>query len=417
MDKKIEKKNWPPKKIATVGGGALFVVIILYTFVFGDQSSKLNVERERITISTVKNGPFQEFIPVTGNVIPIERFFLDVSEGGRVVEKYVEEGAFVKIGQPIIKLENPQLSLSIIYNEAQVFQQINNLRSTRLSFEQNRLSLQAQLLDLDYDILDMKRQYDINKELYEKKLASKTEYERTRDRYLYSVRKRDLTFANYTQDSLFRTAQIESLELSVKQLEASLGATKKQLENLTVRAPINGQLTALTGEIGESISAGQNLGQIDNIDSYKVEVFIDEHYITRVSPGQRGEFPLGGRNYSLVIKTVYPQVTNGRFRVDMHFDGEVPDGIRRGQTTHIKLELGESKEALLVDRGGFYQTTGGQWVFVLDESGNSASRRNIRLGNQNPQVFEVLEGLKPGDQVITSSYDNYGDIEKLVIND
>ncbi|OGU33511.1 MAG: hypothetical protein A2068_15010, partial [Ignavibacteria bacterium GWB2_35_6b] len=283
------------------------------------------------------------------NVIPIERFFLDVSEGGRVVEKYVEEGAFVKIGQPIIKLENPQLSLSIIYNEAQVFQQINNLRSTRLSFEQNRLSLQAQLLDLDYDILDMKRQYDINKELYEKKLASKTEYERTRDRYLYSVRKRDLTFANYTQDSLFRTAQIESLELSVKQLEASLGATKKQLENLTVRAPINGQLTALTGEIGESISAGQNLGQIDNIDSYKVEVFIDEHYITRVSPGQRGEFPLGGRNYSLVIKTVYPQVTNGRFRVDMHFDGEVPDGIRRGQTTHIKLELGESKEALLVD--------------------------------------------------------------------
>lgn len=246
-----------------------------------------------------------------------------------------------------------------------------------------------------------------------KKLASKTEYERTRDRYLYSVRKRDLTYANYTQDSLFRTAQIESLELSVKQLEASLGATKKQLENLTVRAPINGQLTSLTGEIGESISAGQNLGQIDNIDSYKVEVFIDEHYITRVSPGQRGEFPLGGRNYSLVIKTVYPQVTNGRFRVDMHFDGEVPDGIRRGQTTHIKLELGESKEALLVDRGGFYQTTGGQWVFVLDESGSTASRRNIRLGNQNPQVFEVLEGLKPGDQVITSSYDNYGDIENL----
>lgn len=417
MDKKIEKKNWPPKKIATVGGSALFVVIILYTFVFGDQSSKLNVEKERITISTVRQGPFQEFIPVTGNVTPIETFFLDVSEGGRVVEKYVEEGAFVKVGEPIIKLENPQLSLNIIYNEAQVFQQINNLRATRLSFEQNKLNLQRQLLDLNYTILDLKRNYEINKELFEKNLVSKTEFERTRDQYLYEVKKRDLTNENYIQDSLFRSAQIKSLELSVDQLQQSLQATKKQLENLTVRAPINGQLTALTGEIGESISAGQNLGQIDNIDSYKVEVFIDEHYITRVAPGQRGEFPLGGRNYSLVIKTVYPQVTNGRFKVDMHFDGEVPGNIRRGQTTHIKLELGESKEALLVDRGGFYQTTGGQWVFVLDESGNTASRRNIRLGNQNPQVFEVLEGLQPGDKVITSSYDNYGDIEKLVIKE
>ena len=248
-----------------------------------------------------------------------------------------------------------------------------------------------------------------------KKLISKTEFERSRDIYTYSVKKRDLTYENYLQDSLFRTAQIDQLQISVKQLQTNLDATKKQLENLTVRAPIKGQLTSLQGEIGESIQRGQNLGQIDNIDSYKVEVLIDEHYITRVAPGQRGEFPLGGRNYLLDIKTVYPQVTNGRFRVDMHFFDNVPENIRRGQTTHIKLELGESKEAILVDRGGFYQTTGGQWVFVLDENENMAVRRSIRLGSQNPQVFEVLEGLNPGDRVITSSYDNYGDIDKLVI--
>lgn len=300
MDKKLDKKKWPPKKIATIGGSALFVVIIFYTFVLGDQSSKLNVEMERITISTVKKGPFQEFIPVTGNVTPIETFFLDVTEGGRVVEKYVEEGAFLEEGDAIIKLENPQLTLDIIYNEAQVFQQINNLRASRLSFEQNRLSLQAQLLDLDYDILDLKRQAEINEEMYKKNLISKTEFERTRDRYKYTVRKRDLTFENYKQDSLFRTAQINSLEGSINQLEQNLKATKKQLENLTVRAPIKGQLTSLQGEIGESIQRGQNLGQIDNIDTYKVEVFIDEHYITRVAPGQRGEFPLGEGTTNLI---------------------------------------------------------------------------------------------------------------------
>ncbi len=416
MDKKIKKKKWPPKKIASVLGGGVLVVIILYTFVLGDQSTKLNVQKERITISTVKKGPFQEFIPVTGTVQPIETFYLDVQEGGRVVEKYVEEGAFLEIGDAIIRLENPNLTLNIIYNEAQVFQQVNNLRSTKFNFEQNRLRLQSQLLDLELDIMEKDRDFKIKKELFEKDLISKTEFEIARDQHYFAVKKKELTYENFIQDSLFQSTQITNLESQVDQLQRNLLVTKKQLENLTVRAPIKGQLTSLNGEIGESISQGQNLGQIDNIDSYKVRAAIDEHYIARVSSNQNGTFTFANNNHDLVIKTVYPEVSNGRFEVDMFFPANnAPSGIRRGQTVHIKLELGESQEAILVDRGGFYQTTGGQWIFVINEGETEATRRRIRLGSQNPQVFEVLDGLQPGDRVVTSSYDNYGDIEKLVL--
>lgn len=416
MDKKIEKKKWPLKRILTVGGIALLVVVFLYTFVLGDQSSKLNVERDRITISDVRQGPFQEFIPVTGTVEPIETFYLDVTEGGRVVTKFVEEGAFLEVGDPIIKMDNARLTLDIIYNQANVIQQENNLRSTRLSFEQNRLSLKSQLVELDYQIADQRRTFETNKELFEKNYISKNEFEAARDRYDYLVKNRELTYENYRTDSLFRTDQINMLEESVNNLQKNLAVSQQQLENLTVRAPIKGQLTALDAEIGQSIQAGQNIGRIDNIQSYKIVAQVDEHYIARVSPGQYGDFTFAGEQYRLEIKAVYPQVQNGRFEVDMYFTGPTPEGIRRGQTVHIKLALGESSEALLVDRGGFYQTTGGQWAFVLEDGEDVAVRKPIRLGRQNPQVFEVLDGLQPGDKVITSSYDNYGDIERLVIN-
>jgi len=416
MDRKIEKKNWPPKKIIGVSLASLFVIVVFYTFVFGDKSSKLNVEAERITISTVKYGPFQEYIPITGEIQPIETFFLDVTEGGRVLRKFVEPGATVLVGDPIIQLENADLALRTMYNEAQLFQQINNLRSTRLSMEQNRLSLRGQLLQINFNVLQQKRQYETNKKLYEKNLISKIEFENSRDLYNYQVKLRDLTIETHVQDSLFRIQQVEELEVSVKQMQQNLNITKRQLENLTVKAPISGQLTSLYVEIGQSISPGQNLGQIDNINSYKVRAEIDEHYIARVKAGQMGEYTFSGTTYDLVIKSVFPEVRNGRFEVDLLFSDEVPDGIRRGQTCHIKLELGELKDALFVDRGGFYQTTGGQWIFVYNESDGSAVRRKIRLGQQNSQVFEILEGLEEGEQVITSSYDNYGDIEKLIIN-
>jgi HlyD family secretion protein len=414
MDRKIEKKKWTKKRIFYASSISIFVVFVLYVFVFSDQSAKLNVETEKITVSTVEYEPFQEFIPITGTVQPIQTFFLDVSEGGRVVKKFVQDGAFVKAGQPIIKLDNAQLTLNIMYNEAQLFQQINSLRSTRLSMEQNRLNLQSQLLEIEYDLIDRKRMYENNKILFEKNLISKFEFDRSKEQYELAEKKKDLTLESYTQDSLFRVQQIQQLEKSVEQMQNNLNLTKAQLENLTVKAPINGQISALTSEIGESISQGENLGQIDVIDSFKVRASIDEHYIARVNPGQYGEFNFSGKDYRIQIKIIYPQVTNGRFEVDMHFTSKQPEGIRRGQTLHIKLNLSEQKEAVTVARGGFYQSTGGQWVFVV--SGNSAVRRNIKLGQQNSQVFEVIEGLKPGEKVITSSYENYGDVEKLILN-
>jgi HlyD family secretion protein len=415
MDRKIEKKKWTPKKIFTYGGGGLLFIFIIYLLIFADKSSKLNVEEDRITISEVKYGPFQEFIPITGTVQPIKTFFLDVSEGGRVVKKYVEEGDFVNVGDPIIKMDNAELTLSVIYNQANVFSQINNLRSTRLSMEQSKLNLRSQLLDIEYDLIEKKRTYNNDKALFEKNLISKNEFDRAKEQYEYASQKKDLTLETYRQDSLFRTQQISQLEQSVETLQSNLAVTKTQLENLTVRAPIKGQLTALNAEIGQSIARGENLGRIDVIDSNKVRASIDEHYIARVAAGQTGEFTFNGKDYRLIIKTVFPQVTDGRFEVDMHFVGEVPNGIRRGQTLQIKLELGEPDKAITIDRGGFYQTTGGQWIFVVDKSGGYATKRNIKLGRQNTNSFEVLDGLKPGEKVITSSYETFGDVDKLVL--
>jgi HlyD family secretion protein len=416
MDRKIEKKKWPPKRIITFSAAGIFTVFLLYLFVFADQSSKLNTEKERLTISTVEHTAFQEFIPITGAVEPIQTFFLDVSDGGRVVKKFVDDGTFVNAGDPIIKLDNAQMTLNIMYNEAQLFQQINSLRGTRLLMEQNRLNLQAQLLEIEYDLLNQKRIFETNKHLFEKKLISDQEFERSREQYEFLLHRKNLTLESHRQDSLFRVQQIQQLESSVEQMQSNLDLTKQQLENLTVKAPIKGQLTALNAEIGESIAPGENLGQIDVIDSFKVRASIDEHYIARVNTGQTGEFSFSGNDYKLIIKTVYPQVTNGRFEVDMHFIGKPPSGIRRGQTLHIKLELGELSDATVIAKGGFYQTTGGQWVYVLNEDGSSAIKRDIKLGRQNTQVFEVLEGLNPGEKVITSSYDNFGNVDKLVLN-
>lgn len=417
MDKKIQKKKWTPKKIASYGAIGAFVLFVLYVFVFSDSSSKLNVEKDRITISTVKEGPFQEYIPRTGTVLPFETFYLDVSEGGRVTTKYVEEGAFLNKGEPIIELENPNLTLQIMYNEANLFQTMNSLRATRLSMEQTRLTNQSRLLQARYQLRVAERKYKNDKELYQKKLISEVEYEDSKDLFEMNQKTYELTEETIKQDSLFRLTQIQSLEMSVMRLEANLNLAKKQLENLTVKAPISGQLTSLDAEIGQSISPGQNLGQIDNIDTFKVRVDIDEYWINRVSVGQFGEADVANETYKLVIKTVYPEVSNGSFAVDMVFVDKMPQTIRRGQTLHIKLELGELLDAVMVDRGGFYQKTGGQWIFVVDESGTFATRRQISLGKQNPHVFEVTGGLEPGEQVITSPYDNFGDVEKLIINE
>ena len=417
MDRKIEKKRFTPKKIATVAIPTAFVFIVLYALIFGDRSSKLNVEVERITISEVKKGEFQEYIPVTGAVIPIETYYLSASDGGMVEERIVEAGTFVEKGDPIVKLTNTDLLMTILNNEAQVNRASNDMRIARLQMEQNSLSLRSQMANLNYDLLLQKRSYDRSKELYEKNLISKEEFELARDQYEFSLQRKELTIESMRQDSLFRNNQIRQLEISLEQMRSNLEIVRRKLQNLTIRAPIKGQLTSLDAEIGDTKSRGERIGQIDVLDSFRVRAGIDEHYLARIETGRHGTFDFAGNSHTLIVTTIYPEVTDGRFEVDLEFVDKLPEGIRRGQTTHIRLELGDLSEELLLARGGWYQRTGGQWVYVVDKSGGFATKRRIRVGMYNPQYFTILEGLEPGERVITSSYDSFGDIDKLILKE
>jgi HlyD family secretion protein len=415
MDRHLEKKKWPPKRIITYGVAGILIFIVIYNLLFGDSSSKLNIDAEKITISAVTKGPFKEYIPVTGNVIPIKTVYLDAMEGGRVEKIFLEAGTMVNAGDNILELGNTNLLLDIMFREAEFFEQSNNLRNTRLAMEQNRLHLRSQLIDLDYQIKSLKRDFDRSQELLEKKLISTREYERIEDEYEYSIKRKNLAIESYKQDSLFRKIQIQQLELSLARMEKNLALVKTKLENLTLKAPISGHLTALNAEIGESKKPGERLGQVDVLEGFKVRAGIDEYHLSRIHRGLLGEFDFAGNNYSLIAEKVYPEIRDGRFDVDLIFAETEPEGIRRGQTLHIRLELGNLSQAILLPRGGFYQKTGGQWVYVVDIDGQIAEKRNIRLGMQNPQMFEVLEGLKPGEMVITSSYESFGDNDKLIL--
>ena len=415
MDRKIEKKKWPPKKIAWVSATTIFFAIVFYMIVFGDRSSKLNVNTDRITISTVYEGPFQEFIPISGSVLPIKTVFLDAIEGGRVEKIFLESGNLVNVGDNILKLSNTNLLLDIMYREANLFEQNNNLRNTRLAMEQNSLALRSQLLELEFDIVKKKREFDRNTKLIEKNLISQEDYDLSKDGYDYLLNKEALTIEKQKQDSIFRTIQIIQLEESVERIQNNLSIVKQNLENLYIKAPISGRLTSLNAEIGELKTLGERIGKIDVLDGFKVQADIDEHYIARIDNGQAGTFELTGKKYKLEVRKVDPEVREGRFRVDMNFVGETPSDIRRGQTLRIRLELGDPGTAVLLARGGFDQKTGGRWVYVLDDSEDFAVKRDIKAGRQNPLVLEILEGLKPGEKVITSSYDNFGDNDKLIL--
>ena len=414
MDRQIEKKKWPPKKIAMIAGSVLFVAFVIYIFVFGMSKSSLNVKAERLTVSEVKNGPFQEFIPVMGNVLPYYHYLTAV-EGGTVEEVFLRAGAKVEKGDPILKLANTTLLINLMWRESELFQQINNLRNTRLDMERYRLNLNQQLAQVENNLQQQKRVFDRYKELIKDDLISQHEYELAKDQYEYLVKHRDLTVESQTKDIEFRERQVEALEGQVTRMEDNLEIIRSRLENLTIRAPVAGYLTSLEAEIGQSKQAGQELGQIDTLEGYRVMAGIDEHYLARVEVGRKGEFEFAGNSYAIKVTQKYPAVVEGRFRVDMEFVDETPDGITAGQTYHIRLELGDISEAILLARGGFSQTTGGNWAYVLEPSGDVALKRRIRLGRQNPDFFEVLEGLEPGEKVITSSYESFGNMERLVL--
>jgi len=394
-----------------VAGVALLVISALAISSKGSDS--LKIDNRRIGISTVESGEFQEFIAFSGAVVPIKTYFLDAIEGGRVESRFIEAGTYVEQGDKIISLANTNLLLDIMYREAELFQQSNNLRNTKLAMQQNRLNIQSQLLDLDYQILQAQRIYERNEKLADKEMISSEAYESSRDDYEFLVKKRLLTLQSFEQDSIYREVQVEQLESGLQRMQDNMEVVKQNLDNLVITAPVSGQLTSLNAEIGEAKVRGERLGQIDILDGFKVSAPVDEHFITRVQLDQPAHFKIGTQAYTVHLNKIYPEVVNGQFRVELGFKEDEPVDIRRGQTLHLRLELGSSTEATLLRRGGFYQDTGGQWVYVLDEGGVSASKREVKLGRQNQDFYEVLEGLKPGDKVITSSYHQFGDYEQL----
>lgn len=415
MDRKIKKKTWTLKRILTIAAVVAFVGLSIYAFWFMDVRSTLNVERDKITISTVQEDTFQEFIQVTGAVQPIQTIYLDAIEGGVVQEVFLESGTMVQKGDTILTLTNSDLQLRVMTQTSGLYDQINNVRNSRLNLEQNTLRLQEQLANAKSQMEILKSQYERQKKLIDRDLISQEEFQTTKENYEYQKRRYELTYESYKKDSVQTITQMRQLNNSEQRMFQNLEAVQQILDNLAVTAPITGQLSTIELNQGQSISSGERIGQVDILDSYKVRVAIDEYHLSRIVQGLNGSFTFDGQTHELVITKIYPVINNGQFEVDMEFVNEAPNNLRRGQTVRIRLELGESASAVQVPRGGFYQTTGGNWVFVVNEEEGRAYRRDIRLGRQNPEYFEVQFGLEPGEKVITSSYDTFGDNEVLVL--
>lgn len=414
MDRIREKRSlWKQKKFWISVVATLFLVVIVI-MLLGTNVSTVRTEKDKISISSVSEGIFNDYIRVIGSVEPIRFIYLDAEEGGRVEEIVNEEGAIVRKGDVIIRLTNSNLKLNILSTEANLAEQINFLRNTRISMEQERLTLQRQLLEQDYDMIKRKRAFEQSERFYRKDIISKNEYLDAKELYEFTIKNQQILSERQKTDSLFRDVQVKQMESNLDRMKTNLELVKERLENLQVKAPIDGQIGQLDAEIGQSIPQGQRMGQVNDMSEFKVTAKIDEHYIDRVKKGLGASFTRQDKNYAMVVKKVYPDVRGGTFDIDLVFDKDVPDNIRPGQTYHVELQLGQPETALLIQRGGFYQSTGGQWVYVLTSSGTEAVRRQVKIGRQNPQYYEVLEGLKPGEEVITSGYEIFGDNERVV---
>jgi len=415
MDKILEKKKWTTKKVLYLSGGIALIFLIAFSIISTTGKSKLNVDNQKISITEVKKGAFQENIPVNGIVLPITTIYLDAIEGGRVEEKFVEDGAVLKKGQAIMKLANTDLELDLANRETSVFDLVTNMQRTRNESVRNTIDQLKTLAEIDNTFAEAERLYKMNKKLFEDKVIASQEYQSSLNNYNFQTRRKKLIQQTLHQDSITTHQQISQMQQSIDRTQIALKLMRKKAEDLTVKAPVEGQLTSLNAEIGESKTRGQRLGQIDVLSGFKVRADIDEHYISRIFTGLKASFDFSNKNYSLKIKKIFSQVQNGRFQVDLEFVGEIPKGIRRGQTLQIRLALGDETQAILLSKGGFYQQSGGNWIFKVSENGSKAFKVNIQLGRQNPEYYEVMEGLKPGDKVVTSSYENYGDMQELVI--
>lgn len=421
MDRKVAKqkslwskgfgsKAFLPRFV--LGGLAIGIAVWLFAGISGQTGGKmLNVSSQRIVISSVSLGTFEDFIPVRGRVAPAKTLFLDAIEGGRVERILVEDGAALEAGDMIVELSNASLQLSVLGNEARVAEQLNNMRSIELSLEQNRLRHKRNLIDIEHQIKLLTRQVAREQELVASGAVSQSQFDDTRDTLQWYRNQREVTLESQASDTRMQESQLAFLKQTGERLESNLAISRENLENMKVRAPVSGKLSGFNVEVGQSIGRGERLGQIDTPNDYKVTAFIDEFYLGRVDIGQAAVF----EQYPLAISKIYPQVQNGQFEVDFTFSGEQPSGIRRGQTVQTKLTLGDASKALLLPNGAFYQDTGGKWVFVVSDDGSEAVKRSVRLGRRNNQFIEVLDGLEQGERVITSPYSSYRDIERLAL--
>ena len=418
MDKVIEKKKgiaaaFTKKSVKWWALGA-FVILVVVLLLTG-RRSVLRVDGSTILTGTARQGEFNDYIRVSGQVQPMTTVQLSPTEGGNVKRIVVEEGSHVNEGDVIVVLGNENLDMQILNSEAELAEKENILRNTMISMEQQKLSVRQEKLSLQIEVRRARRAYEQNKALYEEKLIAKEEYLKASEDYELAKDKLELVTDRERQDSLYRSVQIAQMHESLENMRLNMNMIRRRKENLSVKAPISGELGLLDVELGQSVAAGAKIGQINNLDSYKIEAQIDEHYIDRVAPGLEATFERQREKYSSVIRKVYPEVRDGKFKADFRFEGQQPENIRTGQTYYLNLQLGQSAEAILIPRGSFYQNTGGKWVYVLNADGTKATKRSVRIGRQNPQYYEVLEGLASGDKVIISSYDSFGDKDELLI--
>ncbi len=415
MDRAIEKKKGLQKKHIWYILAAAAFIMLLYMAFFTDRTSTYKVESDKLIIESVTEDQFNDYITVPGTVEPITTIYLDALEGGRVEEKLIEEGSMVKKGEIILRLSNADLHLNILDSEAQLAEKENFLRNTMIAMEQDRLQIKKELINLKYDIERKQRTYEQNELLIKDNLISREDFIRSREDLDMALQSRDLFNERQRQDSVFRSVQVTNLQNNLDNMRRNLMLVRERAENLNVRAPVDGQLGLLVPEIGQSIQRGQNMGEINVLTSYKVTAQIDEHYIDRVRTQLSATLDRQGKEYNLSVRRVYPEVRNGTFEIDMVFTDTMPDNVRSGQTYYTSLQLGQPKRSVLVPVGGFFQETGGQWIFVLDQEGKTAYKRNISIGRKNPKYYEVLEGLTPGERVIVSGYETFGKNERLIL--
>ena len=419
MDIKLEKKKgwraiFQKKNLVWVGVAAL--ALFIGWLLFRDNSSTLRVDAQLLNVTTVEQGEFNDYVRLTGSVQPMTTVQLSPLESGVVERIVAEEGTQVKRGDVILEMSNNSLSMQILQSEADLAEKQNILRNTMISMEQERLALRQEKLQLDLEVSRLKRTFEQNQSLYNDKLLAREDYLRSKEDYELAVGRRNLVLERQRQDSLYRSSQVTQMEESLLSMQRNMELIRQRVDNLKVKAPIDGEVGMLDAVLGQSLQQGANIGQVNDLTTYKVQAQIDEHYIDRITTGLVASFERQDTKYEMQLRKVYPEVRNGQFKADFRFVGDAPENIRSGQTYYLNLQLGEAAEAVLIPRGSFYQATGGKWIYVLDATGEKAYRREIRIGRQNPQYYEVIEGLQPGEKVITSSYDNFGDNEVLILN-